>query len=67
MYVFEEFINQYVLISTKTAEFKGILVEHDGNEEHLMSWGHYAHCLLSTEGGIIEIPDKDILEILNVE
>ena len=61
MYAFDEYLNRHVLISTKTGDFKGILIEHDGNEESLLSWGHFAHCLLSTLEGIIEIPDKDIL------
>ena len=57
----DEFLIRHVEISTKTGDFKGILINHDGNEESLLSWGHFAHCLLSTHEGIIEILDKDIM------
>lgn len=63
MYLFEDYLNKTVILYTRTCKFKGILIEHNGNEEYLNTWGHYAHCLLSTSDGIIEIPDKDIIGI----
>jgi len=64
MYDFDEFLEKHVIITTGTGEFEGILIEHNyTNEESLKSWGHFTHCLLPTADGIIEIPDKDILNI----
>lgn len=63
MYIFEDYLNKNVILYTRTSKFKGILIEYNGNEEYLITCGHYAHCLLSTSDGIIEIPDKDIIGI----
>ena len=64
MYDFDEFLEKHVIITIGAKEFEGILIEHNyKNEESLKSLGHFAHCLLSTADGIIEIPDKDILNI----
>ena len=63
MYWFEWFLGRNVVVTTKNAEFRGMLVEHDSNEEVLISWGRFAYCLLSTSDGMIEIPDKDIMSI----
>ena len=59
-------LGRNVVVTTKSAEFRGILVEHDSNEEVLMSWGHFGYCLLSTSDGMIEIPNKDIMSIEEV-
>ena len=64
MFSFDDFLEKHVVVTTGTGTFKGILIEHNyKNEESLKSWGQFAHCLLSTADGIIEIPDKDILSI----
>jgi len=63
MYLFEEYLNKAVILYTRTFKFKGVLIEHNGNEEYPLISGHYSHCLLSTSDGIIEIPDKDIVGI----
>ncbi len=64
MFSFDDFLEKYVVITTETGKFKGILIEHNyTNYESMKLWGHFTHCLLSTADGIIEIPDKDILNI----
>ena len=64
MFSFDDYLEKHVIVTTGTGKFKGILIEHNyKDEEYLKSWGHFAHCLLSTADGIIEIPDKDVLSI----
>lgn len=64
MYQFDEYLGKHVIITTKNAVFEGILLDCEVKddipyhcEEPLFC------CVLSTAYGIIEIPEKDVMDM----
>lgn len=64
MYVFEEYLRKHLIIKTKMFSFEGILVDHEIKDDIPCHWEEPLFCcLISTRDGMIEIPDKDIMDI----